>query len=70
LYVEVAFNQSLGSLNVKVVDQLGSTVFQEDVKATAGSSLIIETDMWDNGKYTLTITDAEGGYLEGVFELD
>ena len=68
--VVVQFNQTLGSLNVKVVDDQGSTMYQKNVKANAGSSVTIDTETWDNGEYTLTITDDEGGCLEGVFELD
>ena len=51
--VTIQFNQSLGSLNVKVIDDQGATMYQQDVKATAGSSVFIDAETWDNGEYTL-----------------
>jgi hypothetical protein len=52
-----------------VYDESGAPVFQTVVKATAGSSLPIDTSSWEPGEYTLVITDKPGGRLEGVFEL-
>jgi len=70
LYVEVVFNQSLGNLTVTVVNQQEVEVYQQTVKATAGSNLVIDTSTWGNGAYTLLISDTDGGCLTGVFELN
>ena len=69
-YLEVAFNHTLGNLTVSVVNQQEVVVYQQTVKATAGSGLDIGTGSWSNGVYTLLITDGIGGCLEGEFELD
>jgi len=68
--VEILFLCNLGKLNIAVYDEYGDDVFAQSVDATAGSSLPVSTNGWSAGEYTLTITDGQGGYLEGSFLID
>jgi len=68
--IELSFLCDLGDLCIEVTDESGAAVFQTVVKASAGSSLPIDTSSWDTGEYTLVITDKLGGCLEGYFVID
>ena len=66
--VQLVFLTDLGNLVVKVVRQkTGATVYLNTVDALQGSALEINTHKWKKGVYTLTITDEDGGFLEGEF---
>ena len=68
--IEILFLCNLGKLKITVYDEYGDDVFAQSVDATAGSSLPVSTNGWSAGEYTLTITDGQGGYLEGSFLID
>jgi len=68
--VELAFLVDLGNLNIEVFDETDDIVYQTKVNALAGGSHTINTINWASGEYTLLITDGQGGYLEGVFEIE
>jgi hypothetical protein len=67
--IELSFLSDLGDLCIEVSGESGMTVLQTGVKATAGSSLPIDTSSWEPGEYTLVITDKSEGRLEGYFEI-
>ena len=58
---------SLGDLNISVVDEFDEVVYQKTVSATAGSSLIIDTDEWEGGEYSIHICNVSKQCLEGSF---
>ena len=68
--LELYFLSSLNSLTIKVVNEQDQTVYQKTVNVAAGSSLIIDLQGWASGAYTLSITDGQGGSLEGIFEIE
>ena len=65
--IELIFNANLGSLNIVVVDELGSIVFQTTFNATNGSSLTIDTEEWKSGEYSLQICNGKNECAEGSF---
>lgn len=65
--IKIEFGCTLGNLTITVVNEQGFPVYQRTVNATAGNRLNISTRGWSNGNYTLLITNASGGYLEGQF---
>jgi len=68
--LELYFLSSLALITITVTDEKNGTVYQKTVNATAGSSLTVDMKGWASGEYTLLITDGQGGYLEGVFEIE
>lgn len=64
--VEVRFNRDMGHQNIVVTNRWGYPVFQQSVTATAGSSVVIPTQAWASGTYTIYIL-GQGGGLEGQF---
>ena len=68
-YLEVSFLCHLGKLNISVANQSNAVVYDKGVDATEGSSLEIDTTGWSAGVYILSITDGQGGCLEGSFEI-
>jgi len=68
--LELYFLSSLSSLTITVVNEQNQTVYQKTVNVAAGSSLIIDLQGWASGAYTLSITDGQGGSLEGIFEIE
>ncbi len=69
-YLKLEFLASLGNLTITVTNGQGAQVYRNTANATAGGSLNIATQTWANGLYTLTISDNNGGYLEGMFEIN
>jgi hypothetical protein len=67
--IELTFLCDLGKLNITVTDQINVEVYQQGVDAVEGSKLYIDTTEWSAGEYVLSITDGQGGYLEGSFEI-
>ncbi len=65
--LEVRFNSNLGNQNVVITNQWGFVVYQQLVNATAGSRLVIDTQNWAPGTYTIQILDGQGDGLEGQF---
>ncbi len=65
--LEVRFNSNLGNQNVVVTNQWGFVVYQQLVNATAGSRLVIDTQNWAPGTYTILILDGQGDGYEGQF---
>jgi len=68
--VLLVFNSNLGSLNVEVVDDLGFTVFQTTVNATAGSNLTIYTNALEGGEYSIHICNGSNECAEGSFVIE
>ena len=69
-HLQVNFLSSLGVLNIVVVDDFETIVFQTTKNATANSNITIDTEEWESGEYTLLIMDELGGSLEGSFLID
>lgn len=65
--VELIFNQSLDNLSVTITGKWGLTFYSNTVNVTAGSCLVIPTENWSAGTYTIRITNGQGGSLEGSF---
>jgi len=68
--LQVNFLATLGDLDIEALNEDAQSVFQTSVNAAAGGKLIIDTRKWKQGTYFLRITDDEGGYLEGKFEIN
>ena len=69
-YLELNFLSSLNALTIKVANEQNQTVYQKTVDVAAGSTLTIDTQEWEAGKYTLLIADEDGGTLEGEFLIE
>ena len=65
--IEIHFNANLGNLTVEVTNQEGVVVFQEKLNATTGSALIVPTQNWASGTYSIRILNELGNGCEGQF---
>ena len=68
--LEIAFLRNLGDLKIGITDPYGDTVYHTMVNAVAGSLLAIDVSGWSAGAYTLTISNGQGGCLEGKFSIN
>jgi len=68
--IELSFLCNLGKLTITVTDQYNEEVYGQSIDTSAVGNLIIDTNGWESGEYTLLIMDGQGGYLEGCFLID
>ena len=68
--IYVCFLSNMGRLNVIVVNQDGTQIYQQTVNATGGNSLTISTGSWQNGNYAIYIADKQGGIMGGEFSIE
>jgi len=67
--LNVSFIENLGNLSVSVYDENGSCVYQSNVNTNVSHSLFVNTVSFEDGEYTICVTDSFGGYLIGSFTL-
>lgn len=68
--IEVVFSSNSGNLNIVVTNQYGYPVYQRTVNATAGGNVIISTQGWAAGAYTISITNEDNRCVEGAFAIE
>ena len=64
--LHIGFNQNLGRLDITIVNEQGTVVYQQSVNALLNGFLNISTNNFNNGIYTITISGSEGS-LTGEF---
>ncbi|MDR3651855.1 MAG: DUF3244 domain-containing protein [Paludibacter sp.] len=52
----LTFSSKVGVAQVTVIDQFGSIVYMQSVDTNSTSTVVIPTDSWDSGTYTLQVT--------------
>ena len=62
----VTFTQDFGVLNVTVTDEYGCNVFQQSVNTSSTNYLVIPTNNFCAGTYSITISGSEGS-VTGMF---
>lgn len=58
--IDVNFGTDLGTVNVKLINNYGITVYNKTVDTTTNSALIINISNLPAGSYNLSITNNEG----------
>ncbi len=58
--VALYFNLDLSVVTVSVEDETGNLIFDAEVTATSGSSLLVDTASWYAGYYTLKVINSSG----------
>ena len=68
-FLEVDFNDSLGTIVISIYDEAGSAVYQQSVNSYGGQQLWIDITSFDAGEYTIEFVNSQGQYLCGWFEI-
>ena len=66
--MNLTFLQDLGMVNITVTGVQGA-VYQTSFAAADGAELVIDTEGWSAGDYTITIVRSNGKTFAGDFEL-
>jgi hypothetical protein len=69
-WVTVSYLVNLNNINVTVTDGSGQLVYNNNVNPVSGGQLLINISNWTQGAYTITFTNAAGGYVYGMFEIE
>jgi len=68
--IDIVFLQNLSNLTIQIVDESENQVYSEkNLSPLNGQQLEISILGWDEGRYTIIISDSGGGYMCGVFEI-
>ena len=52
----IDFSNSVGTARISVEDQNGNAVYQDVVNTDSNAEIVIPTDTWDSGNYTVRIS--------------
>jgi hypothetical protein len=67
--ITVAYLVNLSNIQVSVTDESGQLVYNNNVNPVSGGQLLIDIVDYEPGDYTITFSNATGGYLYGTFEV-
>ena len=68
-FLEVDFNDSLGTIVISIYDEAESAVYQQFVNSYAGQLILIDITSFAEGEYTIEFVNLQGQYLCGSFEI-
>ena len=68
-FIEVNFNESLGTIVISIYDETGIAVYQQPVNTYAGQQVFIDITSFEEGEYKIEFVNSKNEYLVGVFEI-
>lgn len=60
--VEFKLNENLENINLKVVNQSGQIILSREIESLRG--YVLNCSEWDNGTYTIYLTDVSGNHYQ------
>ncbi len=69
-YVRIEILESnLGNVNIKIIDEYGASVYQDNINASIQKELLINISDWKEGNYSIQSYKTENCRLEGNFNI-
>jgi hypothetical protein len=68
--VTINFLDCIGNLTVTIVNENGITVYNETVNSYVIGSISINVQNLPSGWYKITVSDTQGGWVEGSFFIE
>ena len=68
-FIEVDFNDSLGTIVISIYDEAGSAVYQQPVNTYVGQQVFIDITSFEAGEYLIEFVNSKDEYLSGYFEI-
>jgi hypothetical protein len=67
--ITIAYQSTLSNIGIQITDELGVTVYSNNVNPVSGQQLSISITGWEAGSYEITISNSSGGFISGEFNI-
>lgn len=67
--IDISYLSSLSSITIEIKDESGQTFYHSIVNPVSGGQLLIDTQGWAIGAYTITFSNETGGCVYGTFTI-
>lgn len=67
--INITYLNDLNNITIKIFDETGAIVYQNNVNPVSGEQLLINITNWTEGYYSISFSNDTGGSITGEFEI-